>query len=174
MSIAYTMPHCENGVCVDFSNMQYFQFENCQGYIAIKSHGVKEMDFGLQEKGLLWLIELKSYFDLSNPKHQSTDISRVDIFEEKLEKFTQKAIHSLAMLFGSRINTQSCLKKSITKNTRLKLVYIVSVESRYTLHLQPLGDKLRQKLKPYIALYNIDSVTVLDYTNAKKSLKWVV
>lgn len=174
MSVASIMPHCENGVCVNFTGMQYFQFENCQEYISIKSQGVKEIDFGLHEKGLLWLIELKSYFDPSNPKHQSTDISDKIIFEKKLEEFAQKAIHSLAMVFTNRVNTQACLKQKTTKNTKLKLVYIVSIESRYLLHLQSLTDELRQKLKPYTALYNIDTVNILDYENAKSILKWVV
>ena len=168
MSIARTMPHTENGITVNFPDTNYFQYEGCPAYITIKGQGVCEMDFVWWQRAdnTLWMIELKGFYDRTNPLHEPPDLSNDAKIEKILKNLYDKSVHTLCMVENNRVNTASCHGFPITMHTRYKIIHLVSVHPSHELYLQPLSDKLKLRLATFRALYNVSSVAIVSYQRA--------
>lgn len=168
----------ENGVCVQFMDSNYFEFSKCAAHIAIKAKGVKETDvcwFDVN-KDTLWLIELKAFDNPDNPKYQQQDLTKPDRVTYWLDELTTKSIHATAMVLTNRANTQSCVPHPITDSTKIRIVHLVKVMKGQDEYLSPMQDVLRHNLKPYSAIFKIDSIGIISYDFAveRKLLPWVV
>lgn len=175
MSIANAMPHTESGITVNFPTQDYYQFEACQHYQKVSGAGIKEMDFIWHEKAkrTVWLIELKGFFDVSNPKHQPTDLSVKETLDRKLAELETKAVHSLVMLTSKRTQLHQCIAFNLAKQ-KLKVVFVLEVMPQQVSYLTYIGDTLKTRLKPYASLFQIESIIVVNQGIGKSAgLSWL-
>jgi len=167
----------ENGITVEFQS-DYFQFEKCDEYKKISGLGVKEMDFGWfdKSKNTLWLIELKGFMNPNpnNLKFKETNLSNVSIIDEKINELLMKSIHSVCMLENKRSNTYKCFDKNYNFETKIKLVHILNIKKEYIELLDGFKFRLEKEFKAYKAIFNINSITVIDYNKAKEMFNFVI
>lgn len=172
------MPHSENGVKVHFPDNNYFLFGNCAAYKGISAHSVKEMDICWLDKtaDTLWCAELKAFDDPANAKFIKQDLSSQNIVEYWIDELYKKSLHTLCMLETNRSNTNTCIVHGITEQTVFKLVYLINVLPGQETLLDFMQVKLRNLLKPILAIYNVHSLTVIPYLLAKnrKLTPWIV
>ncbi len=169
----------ENGVKVEFPDANYFQFGTCPAYLRIKGKGVKETDvcwFDIASDAL-WLIELKAFDNPLNPKFLPQDLSISTTVDHWLNELKDKSIHAVSMVLTNRSGTHSCLPFLHPNiNTTIKIVHLVKVLPNQDTYLNPMQDKLRQNLKAYQAIFNIDSIMIISYDFAIKNslISWIV
>lgn len=175
MSIATGMPHTENGITVNFPDNNYFQFEGCNAYQNISSHGVKEMDFGWYDvnTNTCWLIELKGYHNPLNPNHQVVDLSSSIEMEKRLKELINKSIHSICMIETERAQTKNCMPFIINNQTAIKLVHVISVRQEQRSYLNFMQDSMRTAFQPFKAIFNVASIAIIDYTQAQRFFSWI-
>jgi hypothetical protein len=142
-------------------------------------NSVREMDIGWYDKSLdiLWLVELKAFFDPDNPKHQPKDLSIENIRKEVLEELLLKSIHSVSMICGNRSGTAVCWKGMYKHSSKIKLVHLMRfLPEQDTLYTDQLANDLQAKFKPYKHIFKVDSIQVLDYDYIRNKglLDWVV
>ncbi len=168
----------ENGVKVQFPDKNYFQFSICPAYNNISGKGVKETDVCWFDSNAntLWLVELKSFDNPSNPKYLQQDLSNSSRVEYWLTELKDKSIHSVSMVLTNRSNTQSCMTILPDNNTIINIVHLVKVMSGQEVFLNPMQDELRKNLKAYQAIFNVKSITIISYDFAisNKLLPWIV
>lgn len=167
----------ENGISVNFSS-NYFQFENCSEYKKISGLGVKEMDFGWIDttNDVLWLIELKGYINPNpqNMRFQETDLSQPNIIEQKINELLLKSIHSVCMIDNQRSDTKNCIPINYNSDLKIKLIHILNIKKEHIVHLNGMSAKLNSEFAAYKAIFNIDTIIVIDYDSAKKLLSFVI
>ena len=175
MSLATTMPHEENGIIVNFPDMNYFQFESCPAYTAISGQKVREMDFGWYESvaDTLWLVELKGFFHPVNTLHQPTDLSSAQTVEGKLSELYEKSLHSLCMISSNRNGTAGCFRSNFSNTSTLKLVHILSVMPGQETYLQPMSDKLNNLLKPVKSIFRVNEIAIVPHSLARGLFAWI-
>ncbi len=172
------MPYSENGVKVHFPDNNYFSFGACAAYKTINAHGVKEMDICWMDNAsdILWCVELKAFDDPTNVKFLQQDLSSAEIIKYWIDELYKKTLHTLCMLETNRSNTQTCIVQGITNQTAFKLVHLINVLPGQETWLQFIQDELLIMLKPLIAIYNVNSLTVIPYSLAKNKaiLPWII
>lgn len=172
------MPFTENGLSVHFPDNNTFRLSDCRAHIAIKSKSVKEMDIGWFDtvSNTLWLVELKAFHNPDNILHSTKDLSKSAIVDRVIEDLLLKSIHTICQVNTDRADTMSCLPQPLEKSTFIKVVHLIRTMPGQDDYLNPMQDKLRVKLSPLIAIFNIHSVTIISYDNAvsKNLLPWVV
>lgn len=166
------MPFFENGVGISMPDPENaFQLATCQAYRKISSESVKEMDIGWYNSSLkqLWLIELKAFHNPQNLLFQTKDLSDQNILESLLFDLVDKSIHTLCMVQTNRANTQSCMGNfTIQDDSEIFLVFLIRTMPNQEDYLQHLQDKIRTRLKPFIAIFKVKAVLVLGYDREKK------
>ncbi len=172
------MPFDENGVRVHFPDNNTFRLGDCPAYIAIKSQCVTEMDIGWLETATntLWLVELKAFHNPAMPLYAPKDLSDTAIADKIFDNLLGKSIHTICQVNTNRSNTQACIGHPIANNTSIRLVHLVKTMPGQDIYLTPLGDKLRDKLRPYIAIFNIAGVAIVSYdlAVANRLLPWII
>lgn len=172
------MPLTENGVTVHFTDANYFQFSDCSAYRSITSQSVKEMDVcWLDTKAnILWSVELKAFINPANYLHKVQDITQVNIADYWIDEFYKKAVHTLCMIETNRSGTKNCIAVKLDNKTDFKLVFLVNVMAGQELLLNAMQDKLRVLLKPYLALFNVSTMVIMAYAQARNNplLPWIV
>lgn len=168
----------ENGVSVRFPDDNYMQFGQCSAYKKINSQGAKEMDVCWFDTSVntLWLVEFKAFYSSDNPHYFQRDLSDSNEVADWLTKLTEKSIHTVAMSLTNRSLTQSCLPEIPDNNTTINVIHLVKVIPGQDTYLDPLQDKLRLRLKPYKAIFNISAISIISYDFAVKNqlLSWIV
>lgn len=175
MSIANQMPHTESGITVNFPTPDYYQFEACQHYKQVSGRSIKEMDFIWYEKAnkTVWLIELKGFFDPNNEKHQPTDLSIKEVIEKKLNELETKAIHSLIMLTTKRTQLHTCVDFNLTRQ-KIKIAFVLEMVPQQVSYLTYISDTLKDRIKTYATLFDIESIIVVNQTIGKAAgIKWL-
>jgi hypothetical protein len=169
------MPFEENGIWINFPDANYFQFQAMPSYQGISSQSVKEMDFGWFDapNDTLYLVELKAYYHPGNPMHRPTDLSDGDVRETKLQELREKSIHSLSMLYNTRSPVRAALPLAHLSGKKLRLIHILSIPNGLISYLLMMQDLLRHQLKPYAAIFDINSVAIIDYETACSLFTWV-
>lgn len=172
------MPFEENGIRVHFPDSNYFQLSTCAAYQAISGQGVKEMDIGWLDtsNNVLWLVEMKGYYHPSNAKYFPKDLRISSVVDSLLNELYTKSIHTLCQIYTNRAGTKSCVGQVISDQATLKLVYLIRTIPGQETYLNPMQDAIRAKLKPFIAIYRIDAITIVsyDYVVSQQLLSWVV
>lgn len=172
------MPHSENGVTVHFPDNNYFFFGNCPAYKSISPYGVKEMDVCWLDNAanILWCVELKAFDHPINPLFASHDLSNASVINYWIDELYKKSLHTLCMLETNRSNTQSCIVQGIEDQIVFKLVHLINVLPGQETLLQYVQDQLNAMLKPFIAIYKVESLVVIPYSFAKGRalLPWIV
>src|SRR5690606_38556299 len=120
-------------------------------------------------KDILWIIELKAFYNPDNPRHIPTDLRDQSIIEIKLNELYTKSVHTLCMLETDRSNTQNCKTIRINRDTDFKLIHIISVYPGHEEYLSPMQDKLKDLLKPYLKIFRVSTCTILPYSLYRNS-----
>ena len=173
-----SMTLAENGVSVSFPDNNYFQFGSCPAYLALKGQSVKEMDicwFDTKEN-VLWAVELKSFDNPANLKHIQSNLNDKNIVAGRIEELYKKSVHTLCMLETDRSDTQSCIATGMSSATKFRLVHLINVIPGQETFLSFMQDELRARLKPLLAIFNVESFSIIPYNIAKGGnlLPWIV
>jgi len=159
----------ESGLVITLPDDEHFRFQNCQAYKQLSGQNLKEMDFGWwqTEKNTLWLIEIKEY-DHLRPAEKLPDFL--------LDNFANKATDSLLMLATIWARTNQGLKlatclpaKFHQFPSRLKIFFILKIdEAIFKSQIEHLKDKLKNRLRGRLALFDIKPVALVDHLTAIK------
>ena len=168
------MPFEENGIWVNFPDTNYFQFQDIPEYKSISSQSIREMDFGWFDNAndTMFLIELKAYHNPSNPHHQPTNLADSSIRDTKLQELYEKSVHSVSMLYSTRSPVRPILPAAHLETEKLRLIHILNIPNALHPYLSIMQDVLRNRLKPYKAIFDINSIVIIDYTTACNKFTW--
>lgn len=165
----------ESGISLNIPADSFpFRFEDCESYIKIKGQSVTEMDVcwlktnnGTQE---LWMLELKQLFDRENPLFKEQNISSAKVYKHYLDVFYRNVWHTVSMLAQNRAKTQTCITADSRFNfetVKIRVLFILNIQPNLSHYLLAFQNDLKQKLRDAIAIFNITSMAVLSYDDAK-------
>lgn len=162
--------YIESGLCLDLPDGQHFRFADLPAYMALKGLHLKEMDFAWIDGGKLFLLEVRSYTDVTETltcthfiptKDQPTPFR----FQALIDKVTDSLLMLLAAWADSGRGRaiRDALPAGALATLPLKLVIALDLPSHLTIHLQGLRDSLNAHLRGRIALADVRNVVLLDY-----------
>ena len=148
----------------------HFRFAVTAAYNAVKGQSVKEMDFAWVDSGRLFLLEVRSYTQVSQtlsladfvPVNGQPQPFR---FSALIDKVTDSVLMMLSAwantAWGQQLKTE--LPVVARSTMPLKLVIAVELPAALTIHLQGLRDSLNARLRGRVALADVGSVVLIDY-----------
>jgi hypothetical protein len=163
-------PYIESGLRLDLPTGLHFRFADTAAYNAVKGQSVKEMDFAWVDSGKLFLLEVRSYTQVSQtlsladfvPVKGQPEPFR---FSALIDKVTDSVLMMLAAwtntAWGQQLKTE--LPAAAQSRMPLKLVIAVELPPALTIHLQGLRDSLNARLRGRAALADVGSVVLIDY-----------
>lgn len=162
--------YIESGLRLDLPVGQHFRFADLAAYQSLSGQHLKEMDFAWIDAGKLFLLEVRSYAQIT------TTLTGADFvptkgqpvpfrFEALINKITDSTLMLMAAWAGTAWGRQ--LKAELPASAQapmpLKLVVAVELPAPLTVHLQSLRDSLNARLKGRIAVANVPTVALIDY-----------
>lgn len=161
----------ESGLILDLPDGQHFRFADLPPYRTLSGKFLKEMDFAWLSGGKLFLLEVRSYAQLTstltvNDFVPSKGLPPPDRFQVLVDKVTDSLLMMLAA-WADTLKGQS-LRNALPAGARvrlpLKLVIAVDLPSNLVVHLQVLRDSLNARMRGRIALADVSSVVLIDYS----------
>lgn len=160
----------ESGLRLDLPDGLHFRFADLPGYQALKGYRLKEMDFAWLGDGQLFLLEVRSYAQVTQTL-TGTDFVPVKgqpapfRYEALIDKVSDSLLMLLAAWSGSASGQaiREGLPEGAKNRLPLKLVIAVDLPARLTIHLQGLRDSLNARLRGRMALADVRSVVLIDY-----------
>lgn len=164
-------PIVESGLSFDLPANSSFRLAETAAYSSVKSHSVKEMDFAWVDSGLLFLLEVRDYTQVTQT------LSLADFvpikgqpepfrFRALVDKITDSVLMMLSAwtgtAWGQQLNAE--LPAAARARMPLKLVVAVELPAALSVHLQGLRDSLNARLRGRVALADVRSVVLIDYT----------
>ena len=162
--------YIESGLCLDLPDGQHFRFADLPAYKTLSGQHLKEMDFAWINGGKLFLLEVRSYAQVS------TTLTGADFvpvtgqpaphrYQALIEKVTDSLLMMLASWAGSTCgqSIRDALPAGAKKRLPMKLVIAVDLPAHLAVHLQGLRDSLNDRLRGRIALADVSSVVLIDY-----------
>ena len=160
----------ESGLILDLPNGQHFRFADLQPYKSLSGHHLKEMDFAWLDGGTLFLLEVRSYSQVTST------LTGADFLPIKgqpkpfrFQALIDKVTDSLLMLLAAWADTvqgraiRGALPTDAKVKTPLKLIIAVELPANLVVHLQGLRDSLNSHLRGRIAMADVRSVVLIDY-----------
>lgn len=162
--------YIESGLRLDLPNGQHFRFADLPPYQSVSGQQLKEMDFAWVSIGKLFLLEVRSYSqvtatltgtDLVPTKGQPAPYR----FQTLIDKVTDSTLMLLAAWAGSAWGQQLTAALPLAAQSRmpLKLVIAIDLPGALVIHLQGLRDSLNARLQGRIALADVPRVVLIDY-----------
>lgn len=160
----------ESGLILDLPDGQHFRFADLSAYRSLSGQHLKEMDFAWLSGGKLFLLEVRSYAQLTSTLTgadfvPTKGLPAPDRFQVLVDKVTDSLLMMLAA-WADTVKGQS-LKNDLPLGARvklpLKLVIAIDLPSNLVIHLQVLRDSLNARLRGRIALADLPSVVLIDY-----------
>lgn len=160
----------ESGLVVHLTDGHHFRFANLPPYKSLSGQHLKEMDFAWLANGKLFLLEVRSYGQVTQTltgadfvpiKNQPTPF--------RFQTLVDKVTDSLLMLLAVWSNTiqgqaiRDALPAGAKVRLPLKLVIAVDLPTSLIVHLQGLRDSLNAHLRGRIAMADVRSVVLIDY-----------
>lgn len=163
--------YLESGLQLDLPDGHHFRFADIPTYKSLSGQNLKEMDFAWLANGHLFLLEVRSYTQLTSTLVGSDFIpvkGQAEPFRYKtlIDKVTDSLLMLLAAWAGSNKGQliRNQLPVAAQLKLPLKLVIAVELPLQLSIHLQALRDSLNERLRGRMALADVSSVTLLDYT----------
>jgi hypothetical protein len=166
------MPYTESGITIDLPNdVEFFCFENCNGYRMLSGNHFKEMDIGWYDssENILYLIELK---DFTKKNLRDRNIAKQVVFD-----LVKKSVDSMAMIMAVKAGThysskiQPCLPPSFNVSTsKIKMIHIINCSEDRKTDIQFLRDKFQEHFEAYKKLFDVENCTVVSVQQARKFL----
>ena len=166
--------YIESGLRLDLPDGQHFRFADLAAYKALCGHQLKEMDFSWIDGGKLFLLEVRSYAQVTTtltgadfiPVKGQTSPFR---YEALIDKVTDSLLMLLAAWMNSNHGNGRAIRESLPVAARarlpLKLVIAVDLPPTLSVHLQGLRDSLNARLRGRISLGDVRSVVLIDYAH---------
>ncbi|WP_295431864.1 hypothetical protein [uncultured Thiodictyon sp.] len=161
----------ESGLSVSLPVGAHFRFADLPGYQALCGQHLKEMDFAWIDNGELLLLEVRDYGGSCATLSGADFVpgQRLPIpwrFQTLIDKLTDSLLMLLAAWAGTGRGQALRAQLPTPARARLPLRLVVAIElpAALTIHLGPLRDMLNQRLRGRIALADVSSVALLDYT----------
>jgi hypothetical protein len=162
--------YTESGLHLDLPDGQHFRFEDLPAYRTLSGKYLKEMDFAWIDGGKLFLLEVKSFEEVTETltgahfvptKGQPTPFR----YEALINKVTDSLLMILAVWADS--DCGRAIRDSLPSGARsrlpLKLVIALDLPAQLTIHLPVLRDSLNARLSGRIALADVSRVVLIDY-----------
>lgn len=163
--------YTESGLKVELPEGQHFRFADLPAYRALSGQHLKEMDFAWVHDGTLFLLEVRSYAQVT------TTLTGADLLPVKgqpapfrHQALIDKVTDSLLMLLAAWADTErgkairTSLPAPAQSKLPIKLIIAVELPAALSVHLQGLRDSLNDRLRGRIALADVRSVVLIDYT----------
>ena len=163
----------ENGVGIQVNSPVLELSKNLE-YQQLKAYNVKEMDCIWKENTILFLVELKGYYDPANTKHKAPDFTKKELIKSIEDNLIKKAEHTLAMILSKRCKISEL---SILENANeIRLYFLIKINEGDRPVLANLNDSIKTKLKPICTIHNVKEYQVLDHSLVvgTKEYPWVV
>jgi len=160
----------ESGLTLDLPDGLHFRFADLLAYKLHSGQNLKEMDFAWIDGGKLFLLEVRSYAQVS------TTLTGADLIPLKgqavphrFEALIDKLTDSLLMLLAAWADTdcgksiKAGLPAAAKSRMPLKLVIAIEMPSTLSAHLSGLRDSLNARMRGRIALADVRNVALIDY-----------
>jgi len=160
----------ESGLTFDLPDGQHFRFAQLAAYKRLSGQHLKEMDFAWVAHGKLFVLEVRSYTQVSNTLAGADLValsgeSKPYRYEALIDKLTDSLMLLLAAWadtdFGKSI--KAGLPVAARSRLPLKLVIALDLPADLTVHLPVLRDSLNERMRGRMALADVRSVTLIDY-----------
>jgi hypothetical protein len=162
--------YIESGLCLNLPDGQHFRFADLPAYQALKGQHLKEMDFAWVSQGTLFLLEVRSYAQITEILTGADFLpTQGQSSPHRYQMLIDKVTDSLLMMLAAWANSSlgQSLKFSLPVEARarlpLKLVIAVDLPANLVVHLQALKDSLNERLRGRLALADVRNVVVIDY-----------
>lgn len=163
--------YVESDITLDFSGIDHFRFETCQGHRNL-AH-IKEIDFAWWDQGreALFLMELKRI----SAKRLGSGRSR-----NLLDNLWKKSIDTLYMISSVWHQTEGsqelaeCFPQNAVQPCPIYIFHLVYCDASAEPLLLPFNERLRQMINSYTQLMDVHTFTVISYRQAKKLFPEIV
>ena len=162
--------YIESGLRLNLPDGQHFRFADLPAYQAASHLHLKEMDFAWVDGGKLFLLEVRSYAQIT------TTLTGADFvptkgqpaphrFQALIDKVTDSTLMLLAAWAGTGWGQALHAAMPAAAQTRmpLKLVVAVDLPGALAMHLPGLRDSLNARLQGRIAVADVPRVVLIDY-----------
>jgi hypothetical protein len=78
------------------------------------------------------------------------------------------------MIDNKRSNTLNCIPSGYDSSSKIKLVHILNVKAEHICHLVAMKDRLDREFTAYKAIFNVESIIIIDYELAKNELNFFI
>jgi hypothetical protein len=161
----------ESGLRVDLPEGTSFRFADTEAYKAVKGHSLKEMDFGWVDECKLFLLEVKSYSQITDTLALTDFVpGKGQPAPFRFAALIDKINDSILMLLSAWAGTawgrklKAELPKTAQAQIPVKLIVAVDLPPRLRQHLPPMRDSLNARLKGRVTLADVGSVALIDYS----------
>lgn len=160
----------ESGLRVELPAGMSFRFSETAAYTKLKGKRLKEMDFAWVNDNTLFLLEVRSYSQISETLSKEDFLADKDgrepyRFTALIDKITDSVLMLLSVWSGTDWGRELGAQLPAEAQTRIKLKLVVAVDlpPALTVHLQSLRDDLNARLQGRIALADVTNVALMDY-----------
>jgi hypothetical protein len=160
----------ESGLILDLPDGQHFRFADLPPYKSLSGQHLKEMDFAWLADGKLFLLEVRSYAQVTLTLTGSDFLpTKGQPAPYRFDVLIDKVTDSLLMMLAAWADTAQgqAIRDALPAGARvrlpLKLVIAVDLPTKLVVHLQGLRDSLNERLRGRIALADVRSVVLIDY-----------
>lgn len=160
----------ESGLRLELPAGRHFRFADLAPYKTLSGQNLKEMDFAWIHAGKLFLLEVRSYSQVT------TTLTAADFvpikgqavphrFQALIDKVTDSVLMLLAAWAGSAWGQQlkAALPAPAHSVMPLKVVIAVELPATLTIHLQSLRDGINARLQGRIGVGDLQRVVLIDY-----------
>ncbi|GGF21843.1 hypothetical protein [Echinicola rosea] len=156
----------ESNITLNFSDNNFFRFEDCSGYKALSAYSFKEMDacWFDEDQNTLWLFELKDF--------TKANLAPLENLRSRADNLVKKAVDSLNMLLSIKHSysysqtLKKCTTDRINNNTIIKFTSIIHCTSSQKPSISHINDLFRRKFTPYAKLFDINYYSVIEHSRA--------
>jgi len=161
----------DNGLIINFPNDNYTKIDEPNEFSGVFNN-FKLMDFSWHssEKDILFLIELKRYYNPDNDKYQITNLHDEKVLSEKLKDLLQKSVGTL-LLVNERFETINKFAKNISKTTKIKIIHALKVKDEHKVDLMAMNEKIKINFEKYEKIFKIESIDIIDFDILDKILE---
>lgn len=161
----------ESGLSIDLPAGQHFRFADLPAYRKLSGQRLKEMDFAWIADGALFMLEVKDYGQMTaalSGAHFVPVIGQAVPF--RFQGLVDKVTDSVLMMLAAWADTacgrelRNALPSSASGRVPIKLIIALDLPAHLSVHLQSLRDSLNEHLRGRIALADVSSVVLMDYT----------
>ena len=161
----------ESGLTLDLPDGQHFRFAELAAYKRLNGQHLKEMDFAWVAQGKLFVLEVRSYAQVGSTLAGADFVApNSEAKPYRYEALIDKLTDSLMMLLAAWADTavgqsiKADLPLAARSRMPLKLVIALELPADLTVHLPVLRDSLNERMRGRIALADVRSVTLIDYS----------